>query len=109
MKLNIKKYILSVARGEAVDGRFFKNHLFITCFIVISAISVIAARFSHGTAEAKIRSLNQQIEVANTQKLAECSRYHTLTRESAMINLVDSLKLGLVISGDQIRELHLDR
>lgn len=108
MKLNIKKHLLSLVRGEAVDGRFFKDNLFITCFVVISAVAVIGARFSHATAEAKARGLRNDIEVARTEKQRECSQYMTFIRETHMKALVDSLHLGLVISGENNRELHLE-
>ncbi|MDE6463479.1 MAG: hypothetical protein K2L16_02445 [Muribaculaceae bacterium] len=101
-KENIKKGLSkvagkarAVAQGDAVDSRFFKQHFFATAFAVITCLAFIAARFDHATTEAGIRSLNTQIDVARTHKQQELSRYHTLTRESAMRHLVDSLHLGL--------------
>lgn len=86
-----------VARGGAVDSRFFKKHFFATSFIVITCVALIAARFENATTAATIRSLRKQIEVADSHKLQEQSRYMTLTRESAMTHLVDSLGLGLTV------------
>ncbi len=87
----------AVLQGDAVDSRFFKQHFFATAFAVIVCMAFIAARFDHATTEANIRSLNTQIDVARTMKQQELSRYHTLTRESAMQHLVDSLHLGLTV------------
>ncbi len=86
-----------VAQGGAVDSRFFKKHFFATSFIVITCVALIAARFENATTAATIRSLRKQIEIADSHKLQEQSRYMTLTRESAMSHLVDSLGLGLAV------------
>lgn len=102
MKIDLKKGMnkvgrgaKAVAQGDTVDSRFFKRHFFVTVFTIITAMLFIATRFDHATTENTIRSLNRQIEVARTYKQQELSRYHTLTRESAMRRLVDSLNLGL--------------
>ncbi|MBO4978268.1 MAG: hypothetical protein J6C67_06085 [Muribaculaceae bacterium] len=87
----------TVAQGGAVDSRFFKKHFFATSFIVITCVALIAARFDNATTAATIRSLRKQIEIADSHKLQEQSRYMTLTRESAMTHLVDSLGLGLTV------------
>lgn len=87
----------TVAQGGAVDSRFFKKHFFATAFIVITCVAMIAARFENATTAAAIRSVRKQIEIADSHKLQEQSRYMTLTRESAMTHLVDSLGLGLSV------------
>lgn len=102
VKIDIKKGLnkvgrgaKAVAQGDTVDSRFFKRHFFVTAFAVLTCMLYIASRFDHATTEGTIRSLTRQIEVERTYKQQELSHYHTLTRESAMRHLVDSLKLGL--------------
>lgn len=97
MKKNIQKKVRDTLGGAIVDSRVFKRHLVMTLFIIVSCIYVIAARFSHATAQSRARALAREIEVAKTEKQYERSRYMTLTRESAMIRLVDSLNLGLTV------------
>lgn len=84
-----------VLRGDAVDSRFFRKHFFITAFTVITCMLFIAARIDHATTARDIRRINIEIAKARTEKQKEVSRYHTLTRESTMRRLVDSLHLGL--------------
>lgn len=73
------------------------RHFFATAGIVIACVLMIALRFECATSETTIDKLKKQINVMNTAKQKERSRYMTLTRESAMVHLVDSLKLGLTI------------
>lgn len=84
-------------QGDAVSSKFFMRHFFATAGIVIACVLMIALRFECATSETTIDKLKKQINVMNTAKQKERSRYMTLTRESAMVHLVDSLKLGLTI------------
>ena len=88
---------LHVIQGDAVSSKFFLRHFFATAGIVIACVLVIALRFECATSETTIDALKRQINVVNTAKQKERSRYMTLTRESAMVHLVDSLRLGLTI------------
>ncbi len=100
--------IRALLQGEVVSSKFFKRHFFATAFIVLCCLGFIATRFQHATNENVISSLEQQIKVINTEKQRERSRYMTLTRESAMIHLVDSLRLGLTIPDKRPENLHYD-
>ena len=95
--------IRALLQGEVVSSKFFKRHFFATAFIVLCCLGFIATRFQN-----VISSLEQQIKVINTEKQRERSRYMTLTRESAMIHLVDSLRLGLTIPDKRPENLHYD-
>lgn len=84
-------------QGDLVSSKFFATHFFGTAIIVMSCILVIAQRFDCVTSQNTINRLERQINVMSTEKQKERSRYMTLTRESAMLHLVDSLRLGLTI------------
>lgn len=84
-------------QGDAVSSKFFMRHFFATAGAVIACVLMIALRFECATSETTIDRLKKQINVMNTAKQKERSRYMTLTRESAMTHLVDSLNLGLAI------------
>ena len=86
-----------VIQGDVVSSQFFKRHFFITFFVLCGLVLMIAMRFQCLTSDNTIDSLKRQIAVMETEKQKERSRYMTITRESAMIHLVDSLKLGLAI------------
>lgn len=103
------KGIRKVMQGDAVSSRFFKRHFFATAFTVIACVAFIAARFECATDQNTIHSLQNKINVASTEKQKERSLYMTLTRESSMMHLVDSLQLGLTIPDARPQVLTLDR
>ena len=98
------KGIRVLMQGDAVSSR----HFFATAFTVIACVAFIAARFECATDQNTIHSLKNQINVMSTEKQKERSLYMTLTRESAMMHLVDSLKLGLTIPDARPQVLKLD-
>ena len=102
------KGIRKVMQGDAVSSRFFKRHFFSTAFTVIACVAFIAARFENATDQNTIQSLERQLNVVSTAKQKERSRYMTITRESAMMHLVDSLNLGLTIPEARPQVLKLD-
>ncbi len=87
----------AVIQGDAVSSKFFMEHFFATCLVLMGCIAIIALRFECATSQNTVDRLNRQINVMSTEKQKERSLYMTLTRESAMLHLVDSLKLGLSI------------
>ena len=87
----------ALIQGDAISSKFFLTHFFATSFIVVTSIAVIAMRFDSISSENTIDSLKRQINVMSTEKQKERSQYMTLTRESAMQHLVDSLRLGLTV------------
>lgn len=89
--------IRAVIQGDAVSSKFFMEHFFATAFVVMGCIAMIALRFECATSQNTVDRLTHQINVMSTEKQKERSLYMTLTRESAMIHLVDSLHLGLAI------------
>lgn len=97
IKSKLSKGFTTVMQGDVVSSKWFVEHLFPISFFVISCIAMIALRFECKTSQNTIDSLNRQINVMSTEKQKERSRYMTLTRESAMLHLVDSLHLGLTI------------
>ena len=94
--------------GSTISSKFFIEHFFPTAFFVMICVGAIALRFECAENDNEIASLNKQIHEMNTAKQKERSRYMTLTRESAMIHLVDSLHLGLSIPERRPRIITLD-
>lgn len=87
----------AVIQGDAVSSKFFMEHFFATSFVLMACIAMIALRFECATSQNTVDRLNHQINVMSTEKQKERSLYMTLTRESAMLHLVDSLNLGLTV------------
>ena len=90
-------FLRKIMQGDGVSSRFFKKHFFATAFVLLVCVLMIAMRFQCLTSDNTIDSLKRQISVMDTEKQKQRSRYMTLTRESAMTHLVDSLNLGLAI------------
>lgn len=101
--------IRTVMQGDAVSSRFFKRHFFATAFAVLASVAFIAARFECATNQNTIHSLERQLNIIRTEKQRERSLYMTLTRESAMLHLVDSLKLGLTVPDARPQVLVLEK
>ena len=91
------KAIKTMVYGRLVSSKFFKRNFFATGMVVLFSVGFIAVRFDCVTSMETIRSLKNQINVMRTYKQSERSRYMTLTRESSMQHMVDSLNLGLAI------------
>ncbi len=84
-------YIRVVIQGDGVSSHFFRRHLFVTCFVLLACVLMIAMRFDCLTSDNTIESLKNQIEVMQTEKQRQRSLYMT------MMHLVDSLNLGLTV------------
>lgn len=91
------KAIKTMVYGRLVSSKFFKRNFFATGMVVLFSIGFIAVRFDCVTSMETIRSLKTQNNVMQTYKQSERSRYMTLTRESSMQHMVDSLHLGLAV------------
>lgn len=92
-----KRFIRRMAHGRMVSSKFFKRHLFVTGMIVFLSLGLISVRFDCVNNMENIGRLNRKIEQMRTLKQTERSRYMTLTRESAMQRMADSLNLGLAV------------
>lgn len=92
-----------IIQGDGVSSRFFKKHFFVTSFVLLACILMIAMRFQCITSDNIIDSLKKEIAVKSTEKQKERSQYMTMTRESAMMHLVDSLQLGLTVPDEHPR------
>ena len=90
-------FVRVVIQGDGVSSRFFRRHLFATCFILLVCVLMIAMRFDCLTSDNTIAGIKNQIELMKTEKQRQRSLYMTMTRESAMMHLVDSLRLGLTV------------
>ena len=92
-----KGWVRRVAHGRMGSSKFFKRHLVVPGMIVFLSIGLISARFDCANKMENIGKLNRRIEHMRTLKQTERSRYMTLTRESAMQHMVDTLHLGLAV------------
>ncbi len=99
------RFFKRLLQGDGVSSRFFIKHIFVTGFAVAALILMIAMRFENATNDNLIDSLKKEINEMETEKQKQRAFYMTLTRESAMMHLVDSLRLGLTIPDKRPKEV----
>lgn len=97
-----------LAYGRVVSSKFFRKHLFTTGLVVLFSFGFIAVRFDCVTSMETIKNLKSQINNMRTQKQRERANYMTMTRESAMQTLVDSLDLDLAVPDKYPIEISYD-
>lgn len=100
-------FCCKIIQGDGVSSLFFKRHMVVTTFSLVCGVLVISMRFDCLTNENRVDRLNDSINIMRTEKQRQRSRYMTLIRESAMIHLVDSLKLGLALPDAHAQEIHI--
>lgn len=97
-----KRNITDRLLGDAVHGRivsmdFFRRHWLAVLGVVVMLMIYITNRYTCQTQMETIQRLEQQLEVAKTERIREKSSYMSLIRESKMQHKVDSLGLGLTV------------
>lgn len=83
--------------GDAVSSLFFKKHFFVIAILMLSCILFIGQRFDHKGLEIAIERTQIEISRAKSAKIQEQAIYKTLTRESKMRHMIDSLHLKVDI------------
>lgn len=94
-------------QGDGVSARFFWDHIIPTTLILGGLFLAVAMRFQCISKSNKGDCLEGQINVIRTEKQRQRALYKTLTRESAMMHLVDSLQLGLSVPDKHPQEVVL--
>ena len=94
-----KKRTKSVADNltQGVKYDIFLKHFPMVLMVLFFAMWYISSRYDHATAMESINNLDRKLEIARTEVQSERSIYMSRTREIAMKEMVDSLKLGLSI------------
>ncbi len=83
--------------GRVISSRFFKRYLFQTTFIVGLILIYISNRYDCVTGMETINALQSELDIVRTELQNQRSSYMSMTRESAMQQLVDTLHLNLGI------------
>lgn len=100
-KKNIATQTLNVGRrllyGNVVTSEFFERHFVKIIVAMILVIGYISTKYDCLTKMEEIQHLNEQLTIAKTACIHERSTYMSRTRESAMLQLVDSVIPGLTI------------
>ena len=93
----LQDVISSIIYGRILSIDFFARHWLKVLLAVVMIMVYITSKYQCQTKMEEIRSLEQKLEIIDTERLRVRGEYMSLVRESSMTHLVDSLKLGLKV------------
>ena len=80
---------------EGVSSKWFLRHFPLIVILIFFALAYISMRFDCLTAMETVKHLQGRLDVAKTETRRERAHYMSATSEKAMLERVDTLKLGL--------------
>lgn len=89
--------LLRTLHGRILSSDFFVVHWKSVLLAMFMVLIYINNRYQCATRMEQIRRLEQQLEIVETERIRERSRYMSQIRESSMQNLVKKMNLGLAI------------
>lgn len=89
--------MLRALHGRVLSTDFFRRYWWIVLGSAAMLMIYITNRYTCQTQMETIRSLQKELEVAETERVRAKSIYMSRIRESSMQHMVDSLGLGLTI------------
>lgn len=81
--------------GRAVSIEFFKRNAWLLIAIITALIGVMGLRYRTKTRMTEIKTLNRELQRAESDKLHEKAFYMTLIRETELTKLTTEKNLGL--------------
>ena len=86
-----------VLEGRIVTGDFFRNHLLQIILLLGMILVYITNRYSCQRSMEEIRSLNNRLQVVETESFRVRGYYMSRIRESSMRDALDSLGIRLSV------------
>ncbi|MBD5297414.1 MAG: hypothetical protein HDR89_01140 [Bacteroides sp.] len=83
--------------GRVVSSDFFARHWIAMILIVMMIMVYIAGKYTCQTKMEQVRSLTSRLETVRAERIRAKSEYMGKIRESAVMEMVDTLHLGLRI------------
>lgn len=81
--------------GRSLSLEFFRQNAWLLMLFVVAIIALMGLRYKTKTKMEEIKSLNVELQRAQSNKLQEKAAYMSLIREAEMKKLVDEKGLGL--------------
>lgn len=103
-----KSVLNRVLWGDVVDITFFYRHMLKFFVLLVLVLIYISNKYQCLTSMETIKRLENELEVAKTERIRERSTYMSRIRESAMQELVDSVMPGLAVQEQPPYELSND-
>ncbi|MDE7408835.1 MAG: hypothetical protein K2N09_02315 [Muribaculaceae bacterium] len=91
----VKRNTEDLREGRAVSLEFFKRNAWLIIAIITALIGVMGLRYRTKTRMSEIKTLNRELQCAESEKLHEKAWYMTLIRETELTRLTTEKKLGL--------------
>ena len=85
-------------QGEWFSGSAYRRHIFRVMLVVVLFVIYLSFKFTAQVQIDEIKQLQQELTNDQTSQIHVTSRYGSMTRESEMIKMVDSLHLQLAPS-----------
>lgn len=96
-KKNKDSFLLQALHGRLISTDFFAKHWLKVLIAIVMILIYITNKYQCLTKMETIRSLEQELEIVETERVRVRGEYMSLIRESSMQHLVDSLHLGLQV------------
>lgn len=87
----------SALHGRILSVDFFRRNWLVVLAVVVMLMVYMTNRYTCQTQMERIQKLEQELEVAKTERIRAKSAYMSRIRESSMQHLVDSLHLGITV------------
>lgn len=81
--------------GRAISIEYFKRNAWLIIAIITALIGVMGLRYRTKTRMSEIKTLNRELQRAESEKLHEKAWYMTLIRETELTRLTTEKHLGL--------------
>lgn len=90
-------FMLRALHGRIISIDFFRRNWLVVLAAMVMLMVYITNRYKCQTQMEEIRKLEQELEVAKTERIRAKSAYMSRIRESSMQHTVDSLGLGITV------------
>ncbi|MDE6636842.1 MAG: hypothetical protein K2K25_04655 [Muribaculaceae bacterium] len=91
----VKRNTDDLRNGRAISIEFFKRNAWLIIAIITALIGVMGLRYRTKTRMSEIKTLNKELQRAESEKLHEKAWYMTLIRETELTRLTTEKHLGL--------------
>lgn len=83
-------------KGQLLPFHFFKRHWMVTTTVMAMLIMSIANKYSCQVKITEIKQLERKLQVEQANRIGASATYNSLTRESSMKQLIDTMKIDLM-------------
>jgi hypothetical protein len=98
-----------IRHGRLLSSDFFARHWVTVLAVIMMFLGYITNKYQCQTRMETIQSLQRRLEIVKTEAVLQHSRYMSRTRESAMREMVDTMRLNLSVQERPPFKIERDR